>query len=367
MKQILHVIDMNPNKRGPVELQIVEMARQSAARGWRTIAAYAAQAPQWYADDVAEAGGELLVVPAPEDAGQAELARVLDELRPDLVHLHMVAARKVRGVFNGRKIPIVRTEHNWLPVSSPPRRVLRSLTMRWVDRHIAVSEAMARQLRREYLVPDKLIKVVYNGVDLDRFRPRPAEKQALRKELLGLDESAIVVTSAAHLIPRKRIDLLIEAFTIVVAAVPAAQLVVAGAGPELTNLEKLIADRGLTGHARILTGDNDVAALYAASDIGALVSWSEGLGGAAVEAMSSGLPLVAAPSDGLAEVAEHEVSGIYSDGHAPAAVAAALLRLIKDPELRTTMGHAARLRAEHRFALERNARETLDVYTELLR
>jgi glycosyltransferase involved in cell wall biosynthesis len=339
---VLHVVDMNPNKRGPVELQLLEMAKHADRTGWRLVVAFPQDAPEWYAKLMGQAGAELLTVP--------DFTQLPDLIKPDLVHLHFVSARDMRPVYAGR-VPTVRTEHNLLPPVGLPRRVVRHLTARWIDRHIAVSHAVGRQLRRDYLIEPR---VIHNGVDLTRFRPR-ADKAALRAELLGLPESAVVITIAAHLVALKQIHLLIEACRQL-----DAELVIAGAGPERQRLEQLIGSR-----ARILSGDNDVAALYAASDIGVLCSAMEGLGSSAIEAMASGLPLVVTPAPGLNEVPEDGVSGVITKAHTAEALTEALRPLVRDRELRQRMGAAARERAEKHFDVTRAAAETFAVYQEI--
>jgi glycosyltransferase involved in cell wall biosynthesis len=152
----------------------------------------------------------------------------------------------------------------------------------------------------------------------------------------------------------------------ILAQMPHARLVLAGDGPERARLGRLIAAHGLDDVVQILSGPNDVAALYAASDIAVLPSISEGLPGGGIEAVASGLPLVATPNGGTPEVYEEGVSGISVRDQTSHGLAGALLPLIADPDLRSRMGEAARARAEQLFTIDRPARETLVVYDELL-
>ena len=174
------------------------------------------------------------------------------------------------------------------------------------------------------------------------------------------------MTIAAHMRPAKRQELAVIAMPVIVAQMPHARLVLAGDGPERQRLGHLIATHGLEHVVQILPGPNDVAALYAASDIAVLPSISEGLPGGGIEAVACGLPLVATPNGGTPEVYEEGISGISARDQTSHGLATALLPLIADPELRRRMGAAARARAERLFAIDRPARETLAVYDELL-
>ncbi len=357
---------MNPNKRGPVELQMLEMARQAKARGWRFVVAFSAAAPDWYASAMREAGAVLSPIASPATAGRDDVSRLLARERPDIVHLHFVPARRVRWIRGAEGAgAVLRTEHTWLARSRLPRRLARWAGMRWIEQHIAVSQAIARQLRREYFIDVSAIQVIFNGVDVERFRPRP-EKYELRRRLLALGEDVVVVALAANLIPRKRVDLFISAIPDVLARAPATQFVIAGDGPERSRLEVLIEALGVERSARILSGDNDISRLYAASDIAALTSWGEGLPGAGLEALASGLPLVAADVDGLNEVPEDGVSGIIVRDQTAGGLADAIAALALDAGRRQELGRAARARALELFDLRVTASATLDLYPRLL-
>ena len=112
----------------------------------------------------------------------------------------------------------------------------------------------------------------------------------------------------------------------------------------------------------LLVGDNDVAAIYAASDIGVLPSIREGLGGSAIEAMACGLPLVATPVGGLREIPEPGVSGVLVHDQTAAGLAAELLPLILDRGRREEMGAAALRRAQEMFDVKVAAAKTVAFY-----
>jgi glycosyltransferase involved in cell wall biosynthesis len=358
----LEVVNMVPNKRGPVELQLVEMARQSRDRGWAMDIVFPADAPDWYARELAGVGGAVHTIPALAGDGRDAVLERLRHAPADVAHLHFVRPSHYASELRRHGVRgVVRTEHTFIAPSSRFRSLARAYRHRGVDVTVACSRSIFLQTRREYRVPANRIRTVLNGIDLERFRPPGARKQALREKWLGVPEDAFVVTVAAHFTPRKRIDLLIRAFADVAAAVPGARLVLAGQGAELPKYRELVGDLHLDGSVMLLTGDNLVAEIYGASDVAALTSWGEGLPGSGMEALACGLPLVATATPGTDEVAEDGVSGFLVLSE-PAAVAEALVRLARDGDLRRRMGEAGRRRAEERFDVRRTARETLDVY-----
>jgi phosphatidyl-myo-inositol dimannoside synthase len=160
----------------------------------------------------------------------------------------------------------------------------------------------------------------------------------------------------------KGIDTLIEAWPNVLKAHPEAELVVVGAGGDRRRLERLAASLATDGHVRF-TGwidDRELQELYRTSAVFALPTAAtvgsdaagEGFGLVFVEAAAAGLPVVAGRSGAVPEVIEDGRTGLLVEPHDPLAVADAIGRLLRDPQLRTRLGRAARSRARERFSYE---------------
>ncbi len=363
--RIVHLIDMTPNKEGPVELQTLATARQATARGLELAAYFTGPIPGAYRERMERCGARVGNID--RSRWEAEVAAICDRERPAIAHFqfgpHLGLDAAARAGCR-----IVLTEHSPRSRRSLPRvrAAVRHRRTRRVDRFIAVSEFIARQTQRDFAVRRSRVRVVLNATDTERFRPRPEDKLRLRRELLGLREEHVVVTIAAHMRPAKRQWLAVVAMGELLERAPNARLVLAGDGPERERLRELVEALELAHAVQILPGPNDVAALYAASDIAVLPSVSEGLPGGAIEAISSGLPIVATPNGGTPEVYEDGVSGISVLDQTSRGLAEALAPLIADRALRERMGRDARARAERLFAIDRPARETLAVYDELL-
>lgn len=182
---------------------------------------------------------------------------------------------------------------------------------------------------------------------LDEARAVPVRGRAATRADLGVDGRNWVVLTAAQLVHRKGVDVLLRAFAAVRDAAVGrdAVLVVAGDGPEAVRLQALAASLGVAGAVRFLGNRTDIGDLLAACDCFVLASRAEGLGVAALEALGAGKPVVASRVGGLAQLIQHEVSGLLFAAEDHAGLAAALLRVAGDAALtaRLTAGGAARL------------------------
>lgn len=194
-------------------------------------------------------------------------------------------------------------------------------------------------------------RVVPNGVDLERFRPVLAREEGPRIAL-GIEEDALVIGQIGSLIPRKGVDVLLEAFA-TLRQHRAAILVVAGDGPERPRLEEMARGLGIADSVRF-TGEvaHPERLLQHVLDVCVLASREESLPLGLLESAACGRPSVCTAVGGNAEVVQEGVTGLVVPAGSREALAAALLRLSQDPPLRRRLGAAARACAEKRFGLD---------------
>ena len=199
------------------------------------------------------------------------------------------------------------------------------------------------------------------GVDTNRFVPLGGSlEQAAVRAQWGLDPKAPLVLSVSRLVPRKGMDVLIDASVLLRRRHPRLQVAIAGAGRDRHRLETRI--RKAAAPVRLLgpVPDRDLPALYASADVFALCCrnrWhgleQEGFGIVLLEAAASGVPTVAGRSGGAPEAVEEGRTGVVVDNpDEPEAVAAAIGPLLDDPELARGQGVAARARAEASFGYD---------------
>jgi glycosyltransferase involved in cell wall biosynthesis len=208
-------------------------------------------------------------------------------------------------------------------------------------------------------VPDVRTVTVHEGIDLGRVEAAPPAK--LHEELF-LPHGAPLVGNVAALVPHKGQKHLIEAAAIVVRQVPDARFVIAGEGELRPSLERQIKEHRLEKHVFLAGFRPDILSLHKAFDIFVMSSITEGLGTSLLDAMAASKPIVATDTGGIPEVVAHESTGLIVPPRDHEAMAAALVKLLKDPALAKRMGSAGFARVRQQFSAVKMLKETLRVY-----
>lgn len=213
------------------------------------------------------------------------------------------------------------------------------------------SERVVEQLKDES-IEDNRLGLIYNGIDLKKFDHKNSDDQDIRNSL-NIDDSAVVITIIANLIPYKGHSDLLDALALVSDKMPAnwALLVVGrddGIGRDLMAQAKAL---GLTDHVHFMGLRQDVANIFRASDIGVLCSHEEGFSNALLEGMAAGLPMVATDAGGNGEAVIDGITGKVVPISDSVALGGAILQLVTDQGLARKMGKAGRKRIEQQFSL----------------
>jgi glycosyltransferase involved in cell wall biosynthesis len=292
------------------------------------------------------------------------LVELMRAEKPDLVHAHAPItgflgrmAARVAGVPT-----IAFTSHGFLFNQGGPwlRRtaglIMELIAGRVTDVFLTVSEAGAVDARRRHIFANPI--PIGNGRDPRQFRPDPAARARVRAEL-GTSADRVAVVAVSRLVRDKGYVELAEAMRDV-----DAELWIVGerlASDRGEDMVALLRDAGLGGRLKLLGYRHDVAAVLAAADIFTLPSYHEALPMSVIEAMFSGLPVVATDIPGPAEQVVPEVTGILVPVREAAPLAAALARLVEDADLRARMGAAGRARALDRYDEAKIVGRTLDL------
>lgn len=198
------------------------------------------------------------------------------------------------------------------------------------------------------------------GVDVDRFVPLDEHRRRAVRRRFGLDPDAPLVVSVSRLVPRKGMDVLIEAVASLQPRLPEVTLAIAGSGRDRDRLDRLVGEAAAPVRLLGRVDDEDLADLYGCADVFAMLCRSrwggleqEGFGIVFLEAAACGVPQVAGRSGGSHEAVDHGETGlVVDDPTSVAAVRAALYDLLTDPCRRAAMGRAGRARVEHEFTYE---------------
>jgi glycosyltransferase involved in cell wall biosynthesis len=287
------------------------------------------------------------------------LRRLLRSERFDLVHAHIYAS-VVAAAFAtlGLGVPLVITEHTEASWQTWRARWASRWAYRLAERIIAVSDPIRRRLiERDGVSPD-LIAVVPNTVSPDSDpSPEPLPAGLRGHPLVGV---------IARLQPEKGVANFLAAAARVAPLFPKIHFVVAGDGPLREKLAALAEDLGLGSRVHFLGFRSDASVLMKSLDVLVVPSLTEGSPLVTLEAMAAGTPVVASAVGGIPDQVRHDREGLLVPSGDPAAIADALVDLLRDPARARRLGEAGYRRAASRFSHAAMVGRIEDVYREAL-
>lgn len=302
-------------------------------------------------------------------AAVVRLTRALRRLRPAVLHMHtshahaigvcaaVLAGNGMRRVVSRRvNFSIYRHSFfglNWIKYCYG------------VDRYLTVSASVRDVLVKDGVDPGR-IRVVHSGVDPERFR---GARQDLRAELLrelGLPEDLALVGCIGALVPFKGFGFFLEAAAAVARRRDCA-FVIVGEGELYAELNRRARELGVAHRFRLLGFRSDIGEILNALDVFVFPSLEEGLGTSLLDALLLRRPTVATRVGGIPEVVRHEANGLLVEPGDAGALAAAIERLLGDPEEARRLGVEGSRTVEERFGVDAMVEKTLECYRELLR
>ena len=289
-------------------------------------------------------------LPSPRDVDPLLLARLLRDLRADIVHTHLVHADLYGGVAaKVRGVRLVSTKHNDDPFRIGPFRVVERQLGRLADRVIAITESLRRFTVERVGIPAEKVETIHYGLDAlpEAWGENPPN---------AVPADARILLAVARLTEQKGVDVAIAALRELPEDVV---LVVLGEGPERPALERLATELAVAERVFLLGRLPDVAAwLRRAQALVHPARW-EGFGLAVLEAMLAGLPVVATDVGSLPELVG--TGGLLVPPDDPRALALAATTALEEPEL----GETLRARAQSEFSVARMADRTAKLYAAL--
>ncbi|MCF6176147.1 MAG: glycosyltransferase family 4 protein [Victivallaceae bacterium] len=292
-----------------------------------------------------------------------DLKKLFRERKFDVVHTHSSKAGVVgRAAAWGAKVPFVcHTVHGqaFHAYEKPFKNFIYKASERWAAKRChkiyAVAQAMIDQCVEAKIAPREKYKVVYSGMEIERFLNSKPEPEL--REQLGIPADAIVLGTVARLFPLKGYEYIIPAAEKICKQHPNVHFLIIGNGPMKAEMDADIAKLGLTKHFHFsgLVPPDQVYRYIALMDMLLHLSLREGLPRSVVQSLASGKPAIGFELDGTPEVITNGETGFVVTPKSIPEVEAAVLKLLDDPELRRRCGEQGRGKVAEQFSWQRMA------------
>ena len=337
-------------------------------------------------------GKEILGVPLPRLAYRhglwitvdpyPALKRVLNKFHPDVIHnqtaeMIAIAARRYAKKYD---VPMVSTGHAYpdnitsqLKILKPIKRPLDAVLRTYMASFLKHSEyaTMPTEMAIDDLVPKKrksfkvTVEPLSNGVDLAQFGPKKAPLRIYKKYRLPTDRPIVLYVGRVD--PEKSISNVVTAFSGVLEAVPEALLVIVGDGTDRRRLTDLVEALGIQQSVRFLgrVMPPDVMEIYRTAQVFATASETETQGIVLIEAAATALPLVAVDAGAVRELCQHKKNGILCHPGDVEEMTDALVKILKNPEVRERYGKAS-LEIAKKHDLNRTLGRFVEIYEEAI-
>jgi glycosyltransferase involved in cell wall biosynthesis len=372
---VVSVFGFAPHRIGSGEIFARELSRQLAARGWNSVLCFLSPPTEAVRIFLDQPSVSIEVI---EDCWQLSakatlrLFEVLRKYRPRVLHLYFTGflsaypwLAKVSGAEKIYFTDQSSQAEGFVPTRAPLwKRAAMRVINGPITGVISVSGYGYHIFTTRDLLPKKRFHIIYNSVDIERAALGAGRGEEFRRRY-QIPPDRLVVTQVSWLIPEKGLDDLLIAAREVVAAEPIAHFVLAGDGSHRPNLEQSARELGIEPHVTFTGNVQDPLAegLYAASDVVCQMSrWEEVFGYVNAEAMATGRPLVGTRVGGIPEIIDDGKSGFLVPRRDTQAMAARILDLLRDPDLRRRMGESGRRIATEKFNQRTNIGQLMKLY-----
>jgi sugar transferase (PEP-CTERM/EpsH1 system associated) len=303
-----------------------------------------------------------------------KLWRLLMQLRPDIVHTRNLAALEGTLPAALAGVPVrVHGEHGRdvddLDGHNTRRQIMRRLFKPFVHHYIAVSRDLESYLQQKVGVPPSRVAQIYNGVDSERFHPAGERREEVPRA--GFTRTGdFVIGTVGRMQDVKDQLTLARAFVRLMQGIPGAEqrlrLVMIGDGPLRERVRVLLANAGVEQFAWLPGERDDVPRIMRSFDLFVLPSLAEGISNTILEAMASGLPVLATAVGGNPELIEPGVTGTLVPRNDAESMARAMRAYVESAELCRRQGSEARRAVDRRFGMEAMVNAYMAVYDQLL-
>jgi len=295
-----------------------------------------------------------------------KLASLIKKQNIQIIHAHNATAwfyGTWASILSG--VPLVYTEHDRSFPTPLRLKYFHYFFGRCTTAVVAVSGAVKRNLEKYEHI--KNIRVIYNGIDPDLFKPASTEEKVLKKKQLGLNKNDFVLGNVGRMDYWKNQRILIEILPDLKKISPQINLILVGGGEEEGNLKKLAIKKGVKNDVTFLGQRSEVNQILKAFDIFIFPSLTEGLPLVIIEAMATGLPVVASYVGGIPELIIHGKNGFLVSPTSKKGIKNTIIKLLQNQKLRQNVGKTGREIFESRFSLPQMVKNYLKVYNEVIK
>lgn len=321
---------------------------------------------------------DSVIIPREVDAARnvvafAKLYRLIKSERYQVVHTY-TAVPGVLGRLVGRvaNVPVILHHQAAWSVSESTSSILRlaygvceGVALLACTKAICVGSSVEEEGRNLWFVPRGRLTTIPNGIDASPYLRdlSGAERASLRRSL-GLSGDDVLIGNTGRLAVQKDNLTLIRALPIIRREFSGGSVVLlfAGVGEDRARLQEAAEAQGCASGVRFLGFREDIPAFLNLLDVFASLSWREGLSISILEAMAAARPIVASSIPPNAELIEHEVTGLLVQPRREDRAAAAILQLLRDPELGRSLGRRARETVLERYTIARMLEATWQLY-----
>ena len=289
------------------------------------------------------------------------LAQFIGQSKPDIVHCHSRRGADVLGglAASFADVPAVVSRR----VDNTEMRLVAALRYRPFRKVIAISEAIAAELRDRGVEPERLA-IIRSAVDVTRF-DKGGDCTGFRKEY-GVPDDALLIAAAGQLIPRKGHRYLLQAVAELGTDKTGLRVLIFGEGYLRGQLQAQAEALGIADVVTLAGFREDLDDFVGCFDIFVHPALAEGLGVAALKAAAAGVPVVGFEAGGLREAVVHDETGILVPPEDAGALRRAIARLLADEHLRTRLGRAGKKRMQDDFSIATMAEEHVALYESVI-
>lgn len=380
MKRILHIIPSLAG--GGAERQLANLVTQTTDEFSHFVCVF--NDADFFASTIQASGHKIFELGVsgkhPWFTAAKKLRPIINICQPDIIKTWLYDANITGRLLQtlNRRIPLITTLHSpdyepetiraahWSPSKVKALLQIDKITARLTNPHFtACSHSVKKSYQKRLNLSDSRIKVIYNGINPALLECSADEPQQIRQDL-EIPKDGFVYITVGRIDAMKNHALLLRAFPQVLSAVPQAYLAIVGAGTLEQELKDLANSLGIAQRVRFMGRRKDVGACLEMADVFVFPTLLEGHPLALVEAMFKKLPSVASNIEVLREVLLDNENGLLFNPNEPDALAAAMIKLYRQPELRERLGRQALADAERRFHIRLIASEWEDYYRNVI-